>query len=232
MTFKWTAQAKLTLADLLVDGKTAAECGRHFGVSRNAITGLLARDADLSKIGFARQGKSRNGGQTKRFTDEEMLERRRQYNRAYKANKRAGAIVIPFPTSTKRLSPNSPQVAGRPRLRIVSNNVPLMVQDWLEKNGGPRKFEDRERSDSMAIQQWLSDRGITIKATRGNWGNNRGNWNMSRGLGRPKNMTWAAIMEVVDGMRLAEGLQPFCARSHLPVERMAALSRRNHGTVE
>ena len=56
--FVWTVEAKQTLGGLLKEGKTARQIGEHFGVSRSAITGLLARDADLAKIGFAIRGKS------------------------------------------------------------------------------------------------------------------------------------------------------------------------------
>lgn len=205
---RWTAEAKATVAERLRAGDSAAKIGALVGVSRNAITGLLARDKDLAAIGFARKGISRNGGKTKRFSDEEMLERKRQYNRAYKANQRAGAIVIPFPKPTKALSANSPQyaMAKAPVLRVVSNNVPLMVEDWLAKNGGPRIFQRGETADVWAIRQFLSDRGIKTNG-------HRGKWSITRGPGRPKLGTWADIMAVVDDIRLAEGLQPFAARA-------------------
>ena len=191
MTFRWTAEAKEIVAERLRAGDTAAQIGARLDVSRSAITGLLARDKDLAAIGFARAGTSFNGGRTPRLSPEEKRERQRQYSRAYLQRRRNGSNVVPFP---------------RPRLRLVSNNVPLLVEDWLKLNGGPRRFEQGITTDTWIVRQFLTDRGISVAGTFGN------KWKIVRGPGRPTMGTWADVMAVVDEIRLAEGLQPFACR--------------------
>ncbi|TIM14479.1 MAG: hypothetical protein E5Y67_12430 [Mesorhizobium sp.] len=186
---KWTVETKAIVAERLRAGDTAAQIGARLDVSRSAITGLLNRDKELAAIGFARSGTSFNGGRTPRITPEEKRERQRQYSRAYLQRRRNGSNVVPFP-----------QVR-----RIVSNNVPLMVDDWLKLNGGPRRFEQGVTTDTWLVRQYLTDRGISVTGTYGKW-------KIVRGPGRPKTGTWAAVMEIVDEIRLAEGLQPFACR--------------------
>ncbi len=207
---RWTAEAKALVAERLVAGDTAAQIGLLFDVNRSAITGLLARDAELAAVGFVRAGKSLNGGKTKRFTPEETIQRKRQYNSAYQQRRRKGTNVVPFPTPSRKLPVATPHAAP-PALRVVSNNVPLMVQDWLDKNGGARKFGTRETTDPWLIREFLRDRGIIAKVCKSKW-------SVSNGLGRPRVVTWRDIMGIVDKIRLEEGLQPFVAgtrsRSH------------------
>lgn len=205
MTFRWTDEAKEIVAERLRAGDTAAQIGACLDVSRSAITGLLARDKDLAAIGFVRRGRSFNGGRTPRLTREERRERQIQYNRAYQQRRRKGSNVVPFPASFRNLPANSPQIKATPQLRVVSNNVPLMVEDWLKLNGGPRRFERGETSETWTIRQYLADRGISTNG-------HRGRWSVSRGRGRPKIMTWADVMAIVDELRMAEGLQPFACR--------------------
>lgn len=209
MKLKWTGQAKSDVADLLKAGKSAAEIGLHFGVSRSAITGLVCRDQDLGKIGFTRAGKSHNGGKTKRFTDEELVERRRQYNRAYKAKQRAGAIVIPFPASTRPLRANSPQIERTQQIRVVSNNIPMMVEDWLAKHGGPRRFTKDDTTNEVYVIDYLRERGVTVRKTRMSWNSAGGSWVAAVGQGRAKPRRWSEIIKLVDEFRVNEGLQPF-----------------------
>lgn len=42
------------IADMLREGKSASEIGAHFGVSRNAVIGLVHRNKELREIGFKR----------------------------------------------------------------------------------------------------------------------------------------------------------------------------------
>ena len=190
MTFKWTTEAKAIVADRLRAGDTAAQIGARLDVSRSAITGLLNRDKDLAAIGFARAGTSFNGGKTPRLTLDEKRARKLQYSRACK--QRNNVVQFPQAMVTQR---------------IVSHNVPLLVEDWLKLNGGPRRFERGVTTDTWIVRQYLTDRGIAVAGTFG------GKWKIVRGPGRPKTGTWADVMAVVDEIRLSEGLQPFACRN-------------------
>lgn len=213
MTFKWTDEAKARVAELLAQGKSASAIGKSLGVTRNAIVGIVHRDAGLKYLGLAGYGER---GRAPKLTQEQITERKRQhersrrermrqYQKAYAAQKRG--IVIPFPEPTRKLPANSPRLAGprpNPVMSVVSNNVPLMVQDWLAKNGGARKFGERETTQSWEMRSFLADRGVTVGFVRGS-----DKWNLSRDGGRPRIVKWADIMRLVDEIRIAEGLPPF-----------------------
>lgn len=207
---KWSAEAREKVATMLREMKTAKEIGDFFNVTRSAITGLIARDKGLCAIEDRRRGKSTAGGKVKRRTAEEIQQWRREYNRAYAAQRREKAKqsgkVIQFPAKTRR-SPQPP--APKPKLIVVSNNVDLMVKDWLAKNGGPRRFADNDTTSDVFVAEYLKERGVFVNRTRMDWGSAAGRWKMSRGQGRPKMVAWAEILRVADEFRIAEGLQPF-----------------------
>lgn len=208
---KWSAEAREKVATMLREKKTAKEIGDFFNVTRSAITGLIARDIGLCAIEDRRRGKSTAGGKVKRRTAEEIRQWRREYNRAYAAQRRENAkktgTVIPFPIKTRR-SPEKP-VAQQPKLTVVSNNIDLMVKDWLAKNGGPRRFADNDTTGDVFVAEYLRERGVIVARTRMDWGSAAGRWKMSRGQGRPKMVSYAEILRVADEFRVAEGLQPF-----------------------
>lgn len=195
MTYYWPGEMKAKVAAFLKEGKTARQIGDALGFSRNSIIGVVRRNHELAAIGFA----SRPGGKPPPPQNERQAYDR-AYMRAYKAKKKG--IVIPFPAGHR---PRLPQQKSRPALRIVSNNEPLMIQDWLERNGGPRRFEPNATSDQLAIQIWLRERGIYINGYQAKW-------TISTSKGRPKGVKWAQIMEMVDKIRAEEGLEPFGQR--------------------
>lgn len=201
MTFKWTAEAKEIVAERLKAGDTAREIGERLGVSRSSITGLLDRDIELAKIGLSRKATGRNGGRVRRFTLEEQMARKRVYNKLYQAKRRSRSNVVQFPGSFQQ--PRSDEQRHGVALHVVSNNIPLMVQDWLDKHGGPRRFEHAATTETWVIRTYLEERGVKLNGLRGKW-------IISNGRGRPRIGTWADVMRIADEFRLAEGLQPFC----------------------
>lgn len=195
MTNRWSQEAKATVAKMLVQGKTAAQIGKVVDKSRNAVVGVVHRDPELAKIGFS--------GRNWR-TKEERLAQRKKYDAAYRAKQRGetNVIRIKFGRQPKEIGHTS----APPKLRVVSNNVPMMISDWLAQHGGARRFEHAATSDTMAIRLYLEERGIKLNGHRGKWA-------ISRGPGRPKTGTWADVMRIADDFRVAEGLQPFAARN-------------------
>lgn len=196
--FVWSPEQRDRVADLLQAGKTAKQIGEAIGVTRNSIIGIVQRDGRLRSIGFA--GTNHGSTRKRELTDEDRRQRRNQYCRAYRATQKTGAIVVPFPKPLKHIKQSSPQ--HLPKLRVVSNNVPLLVRDWLDRNGGARKFEQTATSDTWVIRLYLEERGIKLNGHRGKWG-------ISTGRGRPRLGTWADVMKIADEFRIAEGLEPF-----------------------
>lgn len=56
---RWTDRDKQRIAAMLRDKLTASEIGAYFGVSRNAIIGIVGRTPELSKIGYRHRAKSK-----------------------------------------------------------------------------------------------------------------------------------------------------------------------------
>lgn len=191
MTFFWPDEQKAKVAVLLKEGKSAREIGTALGFSKNSIIGLVRRNSDLAAIGYAsRPDRKVPPPQNERQAYD------REYMRAWKAKQRG--VVIPFPMKGK---PKAKQVQ-KPELRVVSNNVPMMVQDWLEKNGGPRRFEYNATADKLAVKLYLEERGVKVNGYQGKW-------TLSTGRGRPRPIKWVDAIQIADEFRAKEGLEPF-----------------------
>lgn len=110
--------------------------------------------------------------------------------------------VVKFP---KRKYVRKPQaadiaIAAAPKLRVVSNNVPMMVADWIAKNG-IRRFERGFSTDYSYLKDYLEKHGISLKMVRNDVF-------ISKGAGRPKKVGWSKVWQMVDEFRLAAGLEP------------------------
>ncbi|WP_192258633.1 GcrA family cell cycle regulator [Mesorhizobium caraganae] len=211
MMSAWPQERRDVVADLLIEGLSASQIAERMGdTTRNAIIGIVRRDKRLSAIGFARTGQG--GLLGPKMTPEERLEKRKKWDQAYRERNRGNVIAFPKP----KRAPPRPAAVKQPALRVVSNNVPLMVQDWLEKNGGPRRFEKNATADTWAIRAYLEERGIRMNG-------HQCKWSVSMGPGRPRIMKWSEIIRLADEYRVAEGLQPFLAENQ-PENRRAQSS--------
>lgn len=121
-----------------------------------------------------------------------LIVRKPRKPRATKSN------VVLFPVVKRAVNYEGVPVA-QPVLRVVSNNTNLMVADYLKAHGA-RRFEQGESVDYFGLQAWLRDRGYTLTSRASLY-------TLSSG-GRPKVMPWRNVVQFVDKMRLAEGLQP------------------------
>lgn len=76
-----------------------------------------------------------------------------------------------------------------------------IIDAWLEKNGGARRFERGVSGDAQAIQRYLDSKGIQV-------GFYRGTWRIRNASGRWKPVKWAGVLEFADAARRADGLEP------------------------
>jgi hypothetical protein len=177
----WTPEKRAKVGRMLADGCSSAKIAAEFGTTRNAIIGLVGRDDALAAIGF------KGGTGRKRVSDEERRQRRNATVRKYRATLE--------PTSRPARKPFKPVV--------VSNNIKLMVQDWIAQNG-VRRFERGDTAEYFHLTNWLRERGYVLTKVHGTY-------RLANGSGRQRNTTWAGVIALVDKLRLAEGLQPFMA---------------------
>lgn len=176
----WSQEERDKVAQYLRERKTSVQMVELFpGRTRSGICSLVGRDPVLKAIGLP--------GHT-------LVVRETPKPRAKKSN------VVAFPV-VKRVPVNYEGVpVAQPALRVVSNNTKLMVADYLKAHG-VRRFEPGERVDYFGLQAWLHERGFRLTSKQSLY-------SISSGMGRPKVMPWRNVVQFVDKMRLAEGLQP------------------------
>ena len=76
-----------------------------------------------------------------------------------------------------------------------------LINDWIAKNGGARRFEQGFNSSFDTMQHYLASKGITPVRYRRHY-------RISKPKGRPKLTNWDGVADLVDEVRLADGLQP------------------------
>lgn len=195
----WTHERDMQVAKFLVEGLTAAEIGSRLGTSRNAIIGRVTRCRELREIGFVRSADF-HAERAKKQADRLLLKspvaivaNGRQYTMARRDTTRSAAA----PRHRATVKPDR-----APKLRIVSNNTSLLIQDWLERNGGARKFEREIRTDYWAVQSFLRDHGVNLNVHRNKY--------LLGNIGaKTRQVSWKEIMDTVDKLRCQIGLQPF-----------------------
>jgi hypothetical protein len=235
----WTAEQDETIIRMIGEGKSGAEIGKVLGrtrmsvISRNhrlreiaerktlnrtpyvKIRFTAEEDATIIRLSDASQS-GREIAMALKRSAASIIKRARLLGKPLHAKSgakkqdRPRDNVIQFPTRRK-LPQGFKAVKPAPTLRVVSHNIPLMIEDWLAKHGGPRRFNDHERTDDIVIVPWLAERGIKISKSSHRWNESGGNWKVSRGSGRPKTLPWAGVLQIVDEIRLSEGLPLFNA---------------------
>jgi hypothetical protein len=109
-----------------------------------------------------------------------------------------GTNIVQFP-KRPRPAPR-PAAAEAPKLRVVSNNVPMMIADWVAKNG-VRRFERGFSTDYSYLKDYLVKHDIVLKMVRNDCF-------ISKGPGRPRKVGWTKVWQMVDDFRTADGLEP------------------------
>lgn len=180
---KWSHDDRESIADML---RTGARCGDimpHFpDKTRSALVSLVHRDPVLRVIGF--KGKILNPGRRSKARKSTVI--------AFRSPRRA----IP-----EKQTPSPQSVEGfKPR---VINNVPLMIDDWIAKNG-VRQFERGATGEFYGICVWLRARGYECAFH----GQKRGYYTITASGGRAKKLDWKGVLALHDKVRRAEGLEP------------------------
>ena len=137
---RWSQHQRNQIADMLRAEKTARQIAAHFGVSRNAIIGLVSRDKTLREIGFAHSPGPQN---TAKKRDLSIAAKRRRG--AVRGGKEAlvRLEIIPTPSIADLLDavPDTPGLFGAPQ---VAGMPLIMLTDcrckWPLNDGGPFLF--------------------------------------------------------------------------------------------
>lgn len=112
---KWSQHQRNQIADMLRAEKTARQIAAHFGVSRNAIIGLVSRDKTLREIGFAHSPGPQNTGRKRDLSI--AAKRRRGFARGRKeALVRLEAIPTPSIADLLDAVPDTPGLFGAPHV--------------------------------------------------------------------------------------------------------------------
>jgi|SRR5690606_28426287 len=179
----WTDHDKQQIAAMLLAGDTYDVIAAEFGVSRNAVAGVITRTKRLH-------------GLSQRALSDEHRERLSAAQR-----ERYSSNVIVFPGARREPLPT----VEKPALRVITNTAKA-IDDWLKANGGARKFEPGFSTDYLAMKSFLEKRGVTFNL-------HRGSCFLSNGRGRPRKVTWDEVYRVADKFRVAEGLTPILPES-------------------
>lgn len=169
MIIHYSPEQDQIIRAMVAEGKSATEAGKVIGRSQSA----MVRRAH--KLGIAFHAKSG----TPKSNVIKFPEKKRKYVR-------------------KTLPCVSAAPASKP-LRVISNNVPMMVADWIARNG-VRRFERGFKTDYWEIKDFLAKHGVALNIVKNEV-------TAQREIGRPVR-GWAKVWRIVDEFRLAEGLEP------------------------
>ncbi len=81
-----------------------------------------------------------------------------------------------------------------------------LVAQWLEANGGARRFQRGDSADYSAMTFFLRDRGYDVAYSQK--GGRKVTIKRTGSMGRPRSMSFQELVEFVDSIRLEEGLEP------------------------
>jgi hypothetical protein len=87
-----------------------------------------------------------------------------------------------------------------------------LIDAWLAKNGGPRRFERGTSATADGVRGYLKDRGYTLEFTGWKQGG-KARLKHEGVRGRPRLMTMRELLAFVDELRAAEGREPILGRA-------------------
>lgn len=86
------------------------------------------------------------------------------------------------------------------------NTNQQLIDNWLQKNGGARRFDKGFRADPDYIRSYLEKWGFQVRAKAGMY------YVSSGKRGAPHRCRWKGLVEFVDELRIKEGKEPIIAR--------------------
>jgi hypothetical protein len=185
-----TAERDRLVADIYLAGVAASKIAALFDhASRSAVCGVIHRLQAKGVIVSA---------------DRAQVKKRR--GRA--AAKQAGVQTFPTPKprNTTTPSPASAAVIALPSAHGSHRATSAMVEAWLAKNGGPRRFEAGASTDVLSIRAYLLPKGFDVVFLQ----REGGVYTVTKpGPGRPAKLDREQFFAFVDKLRLADGLTPF-----------------------
>lgn len=89
-------------------------------------------------------------------------------------------------------------------------NDQALVNRWLRKNGGPRRFERGASGMPDNIKFYLQERGYDMSFS--GWKDGRKAIVKRRGTSGQRRLNFAELVAFVDELRVADGLEPISPR--------------------
>ena len=183
----WDEDSIQKAANLWNEGLSASEVGEALGVSRNSIISLANRKKDIFR-------KKDHKACTRRAKYKSALVRREK-------PKPQGPAIVPNWKSVPSVRQTRP-VAQKP--------LDQMISDWIEENGGPRRFERGFSGDWSFLRIKLEEMGWKL--------NKQANWYTLQAIGSSgsgRKMRREQVLDKIDAILIANGKQPFLLRDTL-----------------
>lgn len=136
----WSDEDKAIVANLLKAGKSASEIGRALNVTRNAIIGIVGRDAALKAIGFVRTSNKGKPRKPRKVAQKKPKPPRKARTRINHAAPNCGTISVP----------------------VVDLNE--AIDRWIQING-VRRFEQGDSADFFRVQDFLKGHGYEVSGS-------------------------------------------------------------------
>jgi hypothetical protein len=185
-TSVWTPELVETMLRMWHEGNSGSVIAAYLGhgLTRSAICGKVWRLEHPDKA------KDRAPRQRKKLPP--------KANKTSRSNVAANA-----PPAPRAVKPPS-VVVGLPNRGA---NDDALVAGWLAQHGGPRRFERGDSATLDAMKWFLRDRGYEVTFTQ------KGGMALkqSGAMGRPRKVKLRELIEFVDAMRAAEGLERIAA---------------------
>ena len=118
---------------------------------------------------------------------------------------RPAPMTPPRPAPNRSAHPSTAAVIALPSALGSRRATSAMVDAWLAKNGGPRRFEPRASTDILSIRSYLLPKGYDVVFLQ----REGGVYTVTKpGPGRPAKLDREQFLAFVDKLRLADGLEP------------------------
>ncbi len=207
----WTPEQDRQIQEMVNAGYSAERASKEFGCSRNAVIGrafrcglrfnsqrVMGRAQSIS-VRFSKEEDDRiRELAAKGLRGRDIAAKLGRGRQSIFTRCRLIGIVL---VDSRSQNNEEPKPVERPVLRVVANNIPMMVEDWLRRNGGARKFEARCSTDYGYLKFYLEEHGVVLSLIKGSPV-------LQTGSGRQRKVEWNEVFRVADRFRVAEGLEP------------------------